>query len=149
MFSGRSERLVLALASVVVPAWNGHPAAGQSPDFVARFEALLRGTPGRRRAFGRHWNAFAREVVKRVPSASGDAADLAALEAVLRGWYDEYRSQASPSDAARFFEMLRVDVMRAFYASPAGWAVLGYAGPVRRAHPRKGESVHSHERHAG
>jgi len=138
LFSRKSERVILALADVVVPAWNGHPAASQSPDFLPRFEALVRTTPGRMSAFGQHWKGFTREVFERVPSVGSSQPDLAALEPVLRTWYAEYRSQASPSHAARFFEMLRIDVMRTYYSSPAGWAAAGYAGPVRRSHAGHG-----------
>ena len=36
---------------------------------------------------------------------------------------------------------LRRDVLRVYYASPAGWAALGYSGPVHRLHPIDGAPV--------
>jgi len=148
LFSRRSERVILAVADVLVPAWNGHPAASGSADFLPHFEELLRATPGRANAFAQHWRDFTREVFARVPSAGSAEPDLVALDGVLRGWYDEYRSQPAPSDAARFFELLRVDVMRTCYSSPAGWAAVGYRGPVQRVHPRRPEPAPAHAGHA-
>jgi hypothetical protein len=136
LFTTASRRLLTQLADVIVPEWNGHPAAG-SDDFVARFEALARATPGRADAYGRFFGRFVKAVHARVPLLS-EPPDPLALGALFDAWHGEWRAQAKPPFEARFFEMLRRDVLRTYYSSPAGWRAVGYAGPVHRAAPAGG-----------
>ena len=60
-----------------------------------------------------------------------------ALVPLLRDWYAEYRDAPQPSNNARFADDFRRDVLRIYYASPAGWRSVGYDGPVHRSHPRE------------
>jgi hypothetical protein len=131
--SSASRRLLGHFADVIVPKWNDHPAASAG-DFVARFEALARQTPGRDDTYRRWFERFATAVGARVPLSPGPP-DAPALHALFEAWHREWRTQPSPSFEAQFFEMLRRDVMRTFYASPAGWKAAGFAGPVHRATP--------------
>ena len=55
------------------------------------------------------------------------------LQVLFGRWHEAYRKDR-PSEAARFFEQLRRDVLRIYYSSPQGWASLGYAGRV--VHPQ-------------
>jgi hypothetical protein len=130
LFSAPARRLLALFADLIVPAWNGRPAASDG-DFVERFEALARGTPGRADAYRRHFERFVAGVDARVALLPGPA-DAAALEALLDAWYREWRSESKPSFEAQFFEMLRRDVLRTHYASPAGWKALDYHGPAHR-----------------
>ena len=119
-------------AAVIVPAWNGQPAAG-ADDFALRFEALARSTPDRVAAYGRYFERFVREVDALAPPRQPP--DAAALTALFERWHEEWRREAEPSFAAQFFELLRRDVLRVHYSSPAGWRALGFHGPAHRATP--------------
>jgi hypothetical protein len=136
LLSPASRRVLGYFADVIVPAWNGHPAASAG-DFLARFEALARATPDRVDAYGRFFERFVATVAARVPLLPGPP-DPLALAALFEAWQHEWRTQAKPSFAAQFFEMLRRDVLRSYYSSPAGWKAVGYAGPVHRAAPDAG-----------
>lgn len=133
LFPPASRRLLAQLADVIVPEWNGHPAAG-TDDFVTRFEALARTMPDRVDAYGRYFERFAKTVGARVPLVPGPP-DPLALGALFEAWHREWRTQPKPSFGAKFFEMLRRDVLRTYYSSPAGWKAVGYAGPAHRAAP--------------
>jgi hypothetical protein len=136
LFSAASRRLLGWFADVIVPEWNGHPPASAG-DFLARFEALAHATAGRADSYGRLFERFARQVDARVTLLPGPP-DPQALGTLFEAFAHEWRTQAKPSFAAQFFEMLRRDVLRSYYASPAGWKSLGYAGPVHRATPDAG-----------
>jgi hypothetical protein len=136
LFSADARRLLAHVADVIVPEWNGHPAASAG-DFLARFEALAEATPGRTDSYRRLFARFAGAVAERVPLGPGPP-DPLALAALFEAWQREWRTQAKPPFAAQFFEMLRRDVLRTYYSSPAGWKAVGYAGPVHRAAPDAG-----------
>ena len=133
LFSSSSSRLLAQFADVIVPEWNGQPAASAG-DFVARFEALARQTPGREDTYQRSFKRFAAAVGSRVPLSPAPL-DSEALHALFDAWHREWRTRPNPSFDAQFFEMLRRDVMRTYYASPAGWKAVGFSGPVHRATP--------------
>jgi hypothetical protein len=133
LLSPASRRRLAEFADVIVPEWNGHPAAG-TDEFVVRFEALARATPDRVDGYRRFFERFARAVDARVPPLPGPP-DPLALAALFEAWHHEWRTEAKPSFAAQFFEMLRRDVLRTYYASPAGWKAAGYGGPAHRATP--------------
>jgi hypothetical protein len=115
-------------AAVIVPAWNGQPAAGGA-EFTARFErlALAHAAP---ESYRRQFERFAAEVERRAPGLEPDA-----VAALFEGWHAEWRREARPGFEATFFEYLRRDVLRAHYASAAGWRALGWSGPAHRAAP--------------
>ena len=115
-------------AAVIVPAWNGQPAAG-APDFVARFEVLALVHAGSD-AYRRQFDRFASEVERHVPSFEPPG-----VAALFERWHDEWRREARPGFAASFFELLRRDVLRAYYATAPGWRSVGWAGPAHRAAP--------------
>jgi hypothetical protein len=125
------ERLA-GFAAVIVPAWNGQPAAGTG-EFLERFEALARLTPRRVEDYGRYFERFVREVDAQLPPQQPQ--DVVALDALFERWHEEWRREAEPSFAAQFFELLRRDVLRSYYSSPAGWRSLAFHGPAHRATP--------------
>jgi hypothetical protein len=133
LFSADSRRLLGRLADVIVPEWQGRPSAG-TDEFLSRFEALARETPGRVETYGRHFDRFVEAVASQVPSTP-DPPDSVALTALFEGWHREWQTQPAPSFAAQFFEMLRRDVFRTYYASPAGWKAVGFTGPAHRVSP--------------
>jgi hypothetical protein len=136
LFPAASRRLLAQLADVIVPAWDGQPAAG-SDDFVTRFEALARAAPDRVDAYGRFFERFVQAVGAHVPLEPGPP-DPLALGALFEIRHREWRTQPKPSFGAQFFEMLRRDVLRTYYSSPAGWKAVGYTGPAHRAAPGLG-----------
>jgi hypothetical protein len=127
-----SEPLLLAAAEVLVPRHGGHPAASEI-DLLPRLDRWVASSPSRARFYRRRWPAFEEEVRMRLRYEQGRP-DPRKLRALFQQWYREYRRER-PGEAARFFEQLRRDVLRAYYSSPAGWASVAYAGPVTRPHP--------------
>jgi hypothetical protein len=125
-----SEALLLAAADVLVPRHGVHPAASEI-DFLPRLDRWVASSPQRARSYREMWPAFEREVRARSGAALPDPKELQVL---FGRWHEAYRKDR-PSDAARFFEQLRRDVLRVYYSSPQGWASLGYAGRVVRAQP--------------
>jgi len=136
LFSPGSRRLLAVFADAIVPEWNGHPSGGAG-DFTARFEALAEVTAGRADNYGRFFERFVKEVDARVPLLPGPP-DPAELGALFERWHREFRTETKTTFAAQFFEMLRRDVMRAYYATPAGWRSVDYHGPAHRATPDGG-----------
>ena len=72
---------------------------------------------------------FEREIRQRVPFDAGRP-DPEALHDVLAQWHRDYATESDPSLPASYFEGLRRNVLLAYYTSPAGWALVGYPGPV-------------------
>jgi hypothetical protein len=138
IFPARTQPVLFAVADVIVPRYGEHPAASEI-DLVPQLERWVRAAPRRRRFYQREWENFEARIRRSVPFA-GDRPEPEALIPLFEGWYDDFRTQADPDTHVRLFEQLRRDVLRVYYASPAGWASVGYAGPVMRAHPR-GESL--------
>ena len=138
LLAPESEILLLAVADVVVPADGDAPAAS-GIDFVPALERWVRTSPERERIYTAWWPVFERALRARVPLRSGRP-EPEALEQALDTWHREYRV-AGASIPARFFEQLRRDILRVYYASPAGWASVGYRGPVHRSHPLEGRGV--------
>lgn len=122
--------LLLALADAVVPRDGDQPAAS-GIDLLPRLERWVQASPGRMRLYAFGWPLLAAELRRRF-GAGTPAPD--ALEPVLETWYREYRD-GSAGEAARFFEQLRRDVLRAYWSSPTGWAAVGYTGPAHLAAP--------------
>ncbi len=133
IFPARTQPVLFAVADAIVPRWGVHPAASEI-DLVPRLERWVRAAPRRRRFYQREWESFEAGIRRRVPFA-GDRPEPEALVTLFEGWYDDFRTQADPDTHVRLFEQLRRDVLRVYYASPAGWASVGYAGPVHRTHP--------------
>ncbi len=132
LFEGAARARLANFAAVIVPAWNGQPAAGGG-DFAERFEALARATPDRVDAYRSYFERFVGEVDARVPPR--EPPDEVALTALFERWHEEWRREAEPTFAAQFFELLRRDVLRAYYGSAAGWRALGFHGPAHRPPP--------------
>ena len=133
IFPARTQPVLFAVADAIVPRYGEHPAASEI-DLVPRLERWVRAAPRRRRFYQREWESFEAEIRRRVPFA-GDRPEPEALIPLFEGWYHDFRTQADPDTHVRLFEQLRRDVLRVYYASPAGWASVGYAGPVHRTHP--------------
>jgi hypothetical protein len=130
-----SVPLLLSLADLVVPAWHGEPAASEI-DLLPRLERVVGRSPARADFYRRKWGFLERDLRRAAPFEGAGPLAEAALP-VLQSWFEEYRSLEVPSAAAHMFEVLRRDVLRAYYASPAGWRAVGYPGPARRSHPRE------------
>jgi hypothetical protein len=122
------EPLLLRIADVIVPADGDSPPAS-GIDLLPRLERWIGSSSGRRAIYERGWPALALRVRELGPEPG--AAALAALCGELHG---SFRAGAGDA-AAGFFEQLRRDVLRVYWASPAGWAAVGYTGPAHRAHP--------------
>jgi hypothetical protein len=125
-----SEALLLVAADVLVPRSDIHPAASEI-DLLPRLERWIASSPRRARFYREIWPAFETEVRAR---SGGELPDPKELQVLFGRWHEAYR-RGRPSDAARFFEQLRRDVLSIYYSSPQGWASLGYAGRVVRAQP--------------
>ena len=117
-------------ADVLVPRHGVHPAASEI-DFLPRLDRWVASSPLRARSYREWWPAFETEVRARSGEVLPDPKELQML---FGRWHEAYRKDR-PSDAARFFEQLRRDVLRIYYSSPQGWASLGYAGRVVHAQP--------------
>jgi hypothetical protein len=131
-----SEALLLVAADVLVPRSDVHPAASEI-DLMPRLERWIASSARRARSYRETWPAFETEVRARSGEALPDPKELQVL---FGRWHEAYRENR-PSDAARFFEQFRRDVLRVYYSSPQGWASLGYAGRVVRAQPSTGEPL--------
>ena len=133
LFSPESRKVLLGVADVIVPRDGEHPAASEI-DLVPRLERRVLASEGRLLLHRMNWWRFEGAIRQRVSFTDGRP-DPQALAPILEGWYAAFRSERRPSAEARFFEALRRDVLRIYYSSPAGWASVGYAGPVHRSHP--------------
>jgi hypothetical protein len=127
------QAVFFAVADVIVPRWGEHPAASET-DLLPRLEKLGRLYPSRAETLRDNWPAFEQILRQRVPFHDG-LPDAVALTALFEIWYAEYRSGAEPGPVREYFELLRMDVLRVYYSSPAGWASVGYTGPVYRTYP--------------
>jgi hypothetical protein len=126
----------LVAADVLVPRAGDHPAASEI-DLLPRLDRWVASSPRRARFYREIWPAFETEVRTRSGEALPDPKELQVL---FGRWHEAYR-RGRPSDAARFFEQLRRDVLSIYYSSPQGWASLGYAGRVVRAQPTAGAQL--------
>ena len=129
VFAPGSEPFLLAVADAVVPRVGDAPAASEI-DLIPRLEHWVTSSPSRRRSYRRAWPRFEWRIRART-MGDGDRPDPEALTALLEQWYRDYREGRAHA-SARFFEQLRRDTLRVYYASPAGWISLGYMGPVQR-----------------
>jgi hypothetical protein len=129
-FASGSEPFLLAVADAVVPRVGEYPAASEI-DFLPRLQRWVESSPYRRRMYQRGWPRFEQQIRARI-ATRGDGPDPEALAGLLERWHRDYREgRAEPP--ARFFEQLRRDTLRVYYASPAGWISLGYTGRPQRA----------------
>lgn len=126
-----------AVADVIVPRWQGHPAASEI-DLLPRLEKLARMFPEPAAYRYQTWLQFEAVLRRRVDFSAG-LPDPGQLHELFESLYTEWRRADRPSAESHYFEKLRMDVLRAYYSSPAGWKAVGYAGPVRRSHPREAE----------
>ena len=119
---------MIAIADAIVPGDGEHPAASEI-DIVPKLERWVSSTPQRLHLYKREWRLFAAGLRLRL-SFAGDRAHSEVLAPLLEQWFEAFRTQPTPDGHAHFFEQLRQDVLRVYYASPAGWASLGYPGPA-------------------
>jgi hypothetical protein len=129
-----SGSLRLAVADAIVPRDEEWPAASEG-DFLPGLELFVASSAHRRRNHEKYWPLFEAEIRRTVPIVDGRP-DPKRLRERLEYLHVQYRS-GHRSAVAAFFEQLRRDVLRIYYSSPEGWARVGYAGPVQRAHPRE------------
>ena len=128
--------LLLAVADVIVPAEGEAPAAS-GIDFMPMLEDWVRSSPERTQIYAMWWPVFERALRDRITLVAGRP-DPDALERALDAWHREYQ-QPCASIPARFFEQLRRDTLRVYYASPAGWRSIGYRGPAQLGHAFDGQ----------
>jgi hypothetical protein len=133
-FPPNAQPLLLAVANVIAPRLDAHPGAGEI-DLLPRLEQSIAAGSIGSEVFRTRWPSFEQAIRARVSFAANHAPDASALAEVLEGWYLEYRNEAEPSLAASYLEVLRRSVLAAYYSSPAGWASVGYPGPVKRPRP--------------
>jgi hypothetical protein len=136
IFPATSQPLLIAIADAIVPGDGEHPAASEI-DIVPRLELWVRSTPGRLHLYRREWRLFEAGLRLRL-SFARDRTNSEVLIPLFEQWLEAFRTQPAPDGPVRFFEELRRDVLRVYYASPAGWASLGYAGPAYGTHPIRG-----------
>ena len=127
-FAADDLAVLLAVADVIVPREGSAPAASEI-DLLASLAILLNAAPLRSRAYSEHLPTFASTVRARVPFRDGRP-EPELLGRLCERWHRELREDSRPGIEAVFFEQLRRDVLRAYYASPAGWASVGFDGPV-------------------
>lgn len=121
--------VLLAVSDVIVPREGEAPAASEI-DLVPRLERWLRVSASNAGLYRAHLARFDATIRARIPFSSGRP-DPELLRRLCESWYRDVREGAPSSGEAALFERLRRDVLRVYYASPAGWAVVGYGGPVR------------------
>ena len=121
--------LLLAVADAIVPREGDLPAASEI-DLLPKLESWVRGSAPRLRIYERGWPRF-RALLER----KGEAGASGPSRQTLTRLHTRYRFEDRPPQEAAFFEQLRRDVLRLYYASPAGWASVSYTGPVHRPHP--------------
>jgi len=135
LFPVEDRALLLAVADVIVPRDGDLPAASEI-DLLPKLERWARGSTSRLRTYEEGWPRF-RALLER----KGEADASGPSERTLRRLHLRYRFARRPSREAAFFEQLRRDVLRLYYASPAGWMSVSYTGPVHRRHPLDQESA--------
>lgn len=129
LFPPEDWPLLLAVADAIVPREGELPAASEI-DILPKLESWARRSASRLRTYEKGWPKF-RALLER----KGEAGASGPSENTLRRLHVRYRFEKRPPREAVFFEQLRRDVLRLYYASPAGWASVSYTGPVHRQHP--------------
>ncbi len=129
LFPREDWPLLLAVADAIVPREGELPAASEI-DILPKLESWARRSASRLRIYEKGWPKF-RALLER----KGEAGASGPSQHTLRRLHVRYRLDKHPPREAAFFEQLRRDVLRLYYASPAGWASVSYTGPVHRPHP--------------
>jgi hypothetical protein len=132
------EPWLLALADAIVPR-DGELPGARDIDIVPRLEAYVRSSASRLGVYRRGWPDLRRFLEKRSARAPDATRDEVARGA-MRRFVRMYRRRRTPPRRARMAEQLRRDVLGVYYASPSGWASVGYAGPPYRT-PASGEAT--------
>jgi hypothetical protein len=129
LFPPEDWPLLLAVADAIVPREGDLPAASEI-DLLPKLESWARSDASRLRIYKKGWPRF-RKLLERAGEASASGPSINTLSQL----HTRYRLEDRPPQGAAFFEQLRRDVLRIYYASPAGWASVSYTGPVHRPHP--------------
>jgi len=129
IFPVEDRPLLLALADAIMPRAGDHPAASEI-DLLPRLERWVHTSDSRIQIYERGWPRL-RAALER----AGEAGASGPSSRTLRALYRRFRLDEQPPPEAAFFEQLRRDVLRVYYASPAGWASVDYTGPAHRPHP--------------
>ncbi|MCP3998004.1 MAG: hypothetical protein GY722_23535 [bacterium] len=119
LFPPEDEAIFFAIADVIVPRYEGSPAASE----VALMPNLLSWVslfPNRIKLYHQVWPRLRAAVV---------ALDAAGLSMQCEQWFDEARMTSSPGPEAILFEAIRRHVLRAYYATPEGQSFAGYSIP--------------------
>lgn len=129
LFPPEDWPLLLAIADAIVPREGDLPAASEI-DLLPMLESWVHSSTSRLRIYKKGW-PYLRALLER----KGEAGASGPSKRTLRRLHARYRFGGRPTREAAFFEQLRRDVLRLYYASPAGWASVSYTGPVHRPHP--------------
>ncbi|MDH3211570.1 MAG: hypothetical protein OEM05_03700 [Myxococcales bacterium] len=133
IFPSEDHALLLMVADLIVPREGVYPAASET-DLIPRLEAWGADSPSRRRIYVAGWPEL-KKMIGRLPSVDG-LPDTRRLARRMRAWHRRFRRRRRGGrGGVNFFEQLRRDVLRLYYASPAGAATVGYIGPVHRPQP--------------
>jgi len=134
LFPPETLATLLVIADVIVPRSGSSPAASEI-DLVPRLERLILRSPSAAKSYRKSWPILAQNIQEKVPVVEGqlDPAELARLLEVYHGRFRRTRRGGKLGNA---FEQLRRDVLRVYYASPAGQAFAGYPGPHHGPLPR-------------
>lgn len=133
IFTAEDEAILFAVADLIVPREGDLPAASEI-DLIPRLERWARTSESRLRLYRRGWPGL-RDLIQEKAIRDGQL-DSEQLAASMKHWFQIYRRRRRGGPkGVPFFEQLRRDILRVYYASPAGWAAVGYAGPGHRSSP--------------
>lgn len=133
IFTSEDEALLFAVADLIVPREGDLPAASEI-DLIPRLERWARTSEARLRLYRRGWPGL-RDLIHEKAFQDGEL-DSEKLGASMQHWFLVYRRRRRGGPrGVPFFEQLRRDILRVYYSSPAGWAVVGYSGPGHRSSP--------------
>jgi len=133
VFTSEDEAILFAVADLIVPREGDLPAASEI-DLIPRLERWARSSESRLRLYQRGWPQL-RNLIQETAFQNGRL-DSEKLAASMKHWFLIYRRRLRGGPkGVPFFEQLRRDVLRVYYASPAGWATVGYTGPGHRSSP--------------
>jgi hypothetical protein len=137
VFPEEDHIYLLSIADVIVPREGDLPAASEI-DIIARLEVLAHSSKSRLRLYRNDWPKL-RKLLNKVPMEEGKL-DKGGLERRMQGWLRNYREKERVfRKSISFLEVLRRDILMTYYSTPAGWAAVGYTGPIHRMNPAEGD----------
>jgi hypothetical protein len=129
LFSPEDRDLLLTIADIIVPRDGDLPAASEI-DILPKLERWARSSESRLTIYETGWPRLRALLEKK-----GEIGGAGPSDRTLRRLHLQYRFKRRPRGESVFFEQLRRDVLRLYYASPEGWKAVSYTGPVHRRNP--------------